>query len=151
MRSCGALLRNSLQWHHNESSMASQITSVTIVCSNLCSGTDHIKHQSSRSLVFYERNPPVIGRFPSEGPVRRKVFPFDDVFMSYFAVTWAVIRMPHANETNADSENTNQIALISWWYTILVQQTLCHQALQYSHNKTRNNKTIHIRCYTIPH
>ena len=133
------------------SAMASQITSVTIVCSNLCSGADHRKHQSSGSLVFMRG----IHRWPAEshhkGPVRQKVFPFDDVIMSYFAATWAVIRMPHANETTADSENTNQITLISWWYTILVQQTLFHQALQYSHNKTRNNKTIRLRCYTIPH
>ena len=32
--------------------MASQITGVSIVCSNFCSDTDQRKHQSSASLAF---------------------------------------------------------------------------------------------------
>ena len=34
------------------SAMASQITGVSMVCSNVCSGADRRKHQSSVSLAF---------------------------------------------------------------------------------------------------
>ena len=37
------------------SAMASQITSLTIVYSNIYSGTDERKHQSSASLAFVRR------------------------------------------------------------------------------------------------
>ena len=42
--------------------MASQITSVSIVCSIVCLGADQRKHQSSTSLAF------VRGGFPNKGP-----------------------------------------------------------------------------------
>ena len=61
--------------------MASQITSLTIVYSTVYSGADHRKHQSSASLAFVR----VIHRWPvnspHKGPVKRKMFPFDDVIM----------------------------------------------------------------------
>ena len=46
--------------------MASQITSVSIVCSNVCSGADQRKHQSLSSLAF------VMGVFLPKGLVTRK-------------------------------------------------------------------------------
>ena len=72
------------QWHYNDvimSVMASQITSLTIVYSTLYSGADQRKHQSSASLAFVwgKHRWPV--NSPHEGPVTRKIFPFDDVFM----------------------------------------------------------------------
>ena len=57
--------------------MASQITGVSIVCSNLSSGAGQRKHQSSASLAFVRG----ICRWPVKGPVTRKMFPFDDVIM----------------------------------------------------------------------
>ena len=45
--------------------IASQITSLTVVYSTVYSDADQRKHQSS----------------PHKGPVTRKMFPFDDVFM----------------------------------------------------------------------
>ena len=49
------------------SAMASQITSASIVCSDICSGADQRKHQSSTSSAFVKRgNPPVTGGFPSQ-------------------------------------------------------------------------------------
>ena len=57
--------------------MASQITSLTIVYSTVYSGADQRKHQSSASLAFVRG----IHRAPHKGPVRRKMFPFDDVIM----------------------------------------------------------------------
>ena len=74
-----------LQWRHNEHDMASQITTITtvsIVCSTVCSGADQRIHQSSASLAFVRG----IHRWPVDsphkGPVTRKMFPFDDVIMT---------------------------------------------------------------------
>ena len=72
------------QVHYNDvimSAMASQITSLTIVYSTVYSGTDQRTHQSSTSLAFLRgiRRWPV--NSPHKGPVTRKMFLFDDVFM----------------------------------------------------------------------
>ena len=63
------------------SEMASHITSVSIVYSTLCSGTDQRKHQSSASLAFVRgiHRSPV--NSPHKGSVTQKIFPFDDVIM----------------------------------------------------------------------
>ena len=62
--------------------MASQISSVSIVYSTVCSGADQRKHQSSASLAFVRG----IHRWPVNSshkcPVTRKMFPFDDVIMT---------------------------------------------------------------------
>ena len=62
--------------------MASQITSLTSIYSTVYSGADQGKHQSSAPLAFVLR----IHRWPVNSqhkwPVTRKMFPFDDVFMS---------------------------------------------------------------------
>ena len=50
--------------------MASQITSVSIVYSTICSGVDQRKHS------------PVTGDSHRKGPVTRKMFPVDDVIMA---------------------------------------------------------------------
>ena len=61
--------------------MASQITSLTIVYSAVYSDADQRKHQSSTSLAFVRgiRRGPV--NSPHKWPVTRKMFPFDDVIM----------------------------------------------------------------------
>ena len=62
-------------------SIASQITSLTIVYSTVPSGADQSKHQSSASLAFVweiHRSPV---NFPHKWPVTQKMFPFDDVIM----------------------------------------------------------------------
>ena len=53
---------DTLLWRHNERDGVS-ITGVPIVCSNVCSGADQRKHQSSASLAFVS---PVIGEFPTQ-------------------------------------------------------------------------------------
>ena len=61
--------------------IASQITSLTSVYSNVYSGADQSKHQSSASLAFVwgiHRGPV---NSPHKWPVARKMFPFDDVIM----------------------------------------------------------------------
>ena len=61
--------------------VASQITSLTIVYSTVYSGAYQRKHQSSASLAFVRG----IHRGPVNSPhkwqVTRKMFPFDDVIM----------------------------------------------------------------------
>ena len=62
-------------------SIASQITSLTIVYSTVYSGADQRKQQSSASLAFVSgiHRRPV--NSPHKWPVTRKMFPFDDVIM----------------------------------------------------------------------
>ena len=63
------------------SSMASQITSPTIIYSAVYSGADHRKHQSSASLAFVRGIHLRPVNSPHKGPATRKMFPFDDVIM----------------------------------------------------------------------
>ena len=62
-------------------SIASQITSLTIVYSIVYSDADQRKHQCSASLAFVRgiHRGPV--NSPHKWPVTRKMFPFDDVIM----------------------------------------------------------------------
>ena len=77
--------------HYNDvtmGSMASQITSLTIVYSAVYSGADQRKHQSSASLTFVRgiHRGPV--NSPHKWPVMRKMFPFDDVIMIGPSLQW---------------------------------------------------------------
>ena len=74
-------------FHYNDvimTTIASQITSLTVVYSIVYSDADQIKHQSSASLVFVRgiHRVPVNSRH--KWPVTRKMFPFDDVIMFAF-------------------------------------------------------------------
>ena len=62
--------------------IASQITSLTIVYSTVYSDADERKHQSSGSLAFLRgiHRGPV--NSPHKWPGTRKMFPFDDVIMN---------------------------------------------------------------------
>ena len=59
--------------------MASQITSLTIVNSTVYSGADQRKHQGSASLAFVRGIHRWPVNFPHKWPVTRQIFPFDDV------------------------------------------------------------------------
>ena len=89
---------------------ASQITDVLIVYSTVCSGADHRKHQSSASLAFVRgiHRGPV--NSPHKGPVTRKMFPFDDVFMK------------HINEVYHSQKPAWNWCLhsLSWWQCMLL-------------------------------
>ena len=82
-----ALIMTSLQQyirHYDDvimGTIASQITSLTIVYSTVYSDADHRKHQSSTWLAFVRgiHRGPV--NSPHKWPVPRKMFPFDDVIM----------------------------------------------------------------------
>ena len=82
------LIPLSLCWsyHYSDvimSTMAHQITSLTIVYSTVYSGTFRRKHQISAPLTFVR----VIHRWPENSPrkgsVTRKMFPYDDVIMRW--------------------------------------------------------------------
>ena len=75
--------------HYNDvimGTIASQITSLTIVYSIVYSDADHKKHQSSASLAFARRIHRGPVNSPHKWPVMRKMFPFDDVIMKYALV-----------------------------------------------------------------
>ena len=77
-----------LSYHYNDvvmTTIASQITSLTVVYSTVYSDADQTKHQSSASLAFvwWIHRGPV--NSPHKWPVTRKMFPFDDVIMSRIA------------------------------------------------------------------
>ena len=61
--------------------MASQITSPAIVYSTVYTGTHQRKHQSPASLAFLWGIHRWPVNSPYNGPVTRKMFPFDDVIM----------------------------------------------------------------------
>ena len=61
------------------SMIASQITSVLIVYSIVCSGENQRKYQSSASLAFVRGIHRWPVNSPHKGPVMWKMFPFDDV------------------------------------------------------------------------
>ena len=71
--------------HYNSdvimTTMASQITSLTVVYSIVYSDTDLRKHQSSALLAFVRGIHRWPVNYPHKGPVTRKMFPFDDIIM----------------------------------------------------------------------
>ena len=64
------------------STMAPQLTGVSIVYSTICFGAHQIKHQSTASLAFMKGIHRWPVNSPHKGPVTRKLFPFDDVIMN---------------------------------------------------------------------
>ena len=79
---------NKLLWVHSInyndviiSVMASQITSLTIVCSTVYSGAYQRKYQNHSSLAFVRGIHRWPVNSPHKGPVTRQMFPFDDVII----------------------------------------------------------------------
>ena len=70
--------------HYNDailSTMASQITGVSIVYLTVSSGADQIKNQSFASLAFVRGIHRWQQNSPHKGTVMREMFPFDNVIM----------------------------------------------------------------------
>ena len=89
---------NVLRWRHNESD---DVTGVSIVCLAVCSSVDKRKHQSSASLAFVGGIYRWPADSPQEGPVSRKMLPFDDVIMKFCDRTtlWFVPYMYHTMDS----------------------------------------------------
>ena len=87
------------------SSIASQITGVSIVYLTVCSGADQRKHQSAASLASVRgiHRWPVTS--PHKGPVTRKMFPFDDVI---------VMRNGSADRVTYISQNVRERIYPKW-------------------------------------
>ena len=81
--------RNSLNQYSDTimSAMESQITGVSIVYSTVCSVPDQRKHQSSASLAFVRRIHWWPVNSPHKGPVKWKMFPFEDGFILRISLT----------------------------------------------------------------
>ena len=99
---------NDAHTHHTDvtiSTMASQVTSLTIVYSTVYSGADQRKLQSSASLAFVRGIHRWPVNSPHKGPVTRKMFSCDDV----------IIIWNEANDTLFPSGADQSILLISRW------------------------------------
>ena len=73
-------LRSTLQWHHNESDGFSNHRRHECLLNRLFRRRSK-KKSKLRVTGLCQRNSPVTGEFPTQGPVTRKMFPFDDVYM----------------------------------------------------------------------
>ena len=85
---------NNVLYHYGVvimSIMASLVTSISIVYSTVCSNADQRKHQSSASLAFVRGCYRWPVNSPHNGPVTRKMFPFDDVIMIWVLTHWGRI------------------------------------------------------------
>ena len=112
--------------HYNDvrmGTMASQITSITIVYSTVYSSADQRKHQSSASLAFVwgiHRGPV---NSPHKWPVTRKMFPFDDVIMNFQGHirkwdSWRFMKLPW-HMINVVMAIWRQLGNVLW-YSILI-------------------------------
>ena len=122
---CGLLLVNFP--HHSDvimSTMASQITSLTVVYSTVYSGADQSKHQSYASLAFVRGIYRWPVNSPHKGKVTRKMFPFHDVIMlhDYFIGTWEI------------KPWKSKCGCIIWMDNSCI----------YNHKKTEHNETMRI-------
>ena len=91
--------------------MASQITSLTIVYSSIYSGADQRKHQSSASLAFVRGIHRWPVNSPHKGPVTRKMFPFDDVILSYIFIAYQL----HRKGVHCQGKTTLMLDITRWW------------------------------------
>ena len=82
------------------STMASPITSLTIVYSTVYSGADERKHQNSASLALVRGIHRWPVNSPHKGPVTRKMFPFDDVIMTQLSADSVLKSMPDRQRRN---------------------------------------------------
>ena len=62
---------------------ASQISTLTIGYLTIYSGADQRKHQSPASMAFVRGIPRRPVNSPHKWPVMRKMFPFDDIIMTW--------------------------------------------------------------------
>ena len=109
-------------------SLASQITSLTIVYSTVYSGANQRKHRSSAWRAFVQGIHRWPVNSPHKGPVTRKMFRFDDVIMTptvgtllWFVGIGRVVPVLHAlgqscEETRRIWIHQSQEFTNSWWY-----------------------------------
>ena len=80
--------------------MVSQFTSVSIVCSTVCSGAAQRKHQSFAPLAFVRGIHQWPVDSPHKGPVTPKMFPFEDAimfFIPYLLANWLIVIVAYSH------------------------------------------------------
>ena len=108
--------------------IASQITSLTIVYSNVYSDADQRNYESPASLAFVwgiHRGPV---NSPHKGPVTRKMFPFDDVIMFYSNVpasTYLCIHWQPKRHSDSDRMPCYFLFGAYSWDTVFVCLFVC--------------------------
>ena len=132
------------QQHYNDvimSAMASQITSLTIVCPTVCSFADQRIHQSSASLAFVRGIHRWPMNSPHKGPVTRKKFPFDDVIMN--AETFNQASTLHLQCEKAIIKRQSSALLVACKGIRQCEQWIHRtQNLQYKRHESCNSMTI---------
>ena len=103
--------------------MASQITSLTVVYSNVYSDADQKKTSKLRVTGLCVGKSPGPVNSPHKGPVRRKMFPFDDVIMI--------------------KENDYEL---SSWYTMCIRYNMTIITLYYSIQRDNITNIEHKLC-----
>ena len=91
------------------STIASLITSLTIVYSTVYSDADQRRHQSPVSLAFVwgiHRRPV---DSPHKWPVTRKMFPFDDVIMPLYLPVMPTALVGHTDQLIYQLSNTSLV------------------------------------------
>ena len=118
-----------IKWFHYSgaviSTMAYQITSLTIIYATVDLSADQRKHQSSASLAFVwgiHRSPV---NSPHKGPVIRKTFPFDDViiFIKHFTGACYYISMQGLKLNNDSKRGPRYIR--RWWLEYIIILAYC--------------------------
>ena len=106
--------------------IASQITSLTVVFSTVYLDTDPRKHQSSASLAFVRgiHRRPVIS--PHKWPVTRKMFPFDDVIISYIEsnihrITFVTFQVYGKHGAYDNTNQSHEAQIITWHYDMFMK------------------------------
>ena len=96
--------------------IASQITNLTIVCSTVYSDADQRKHKSSASLAFVRGIQWWPVNSPHKWPVTRKMFPFDDVIMLNWAMSYQMSYGKSMDENVACRRCSNYIFIVDSTY-----------------------------------
>ena len=106
--------------HYNDvimGTMASQITSLTIVYSTVYSDADQRKHQSSASLAFVRGIHRGLVNSPHKWTVTRKMFPFDDVIM--------ILVKRKAKLISFDINTNSKLYILPWHLHISAMVSTC--------------------------
>ena len=126
--------------HYNDiimGTIASQLTSLTIVYSTVYSDADQRKHQSSTSLAFVRGIHWGPVNSPHKWPVMGKMFPLDDVIMNIFQRAWAQQRSNW--DQNLYIWNTPHISTLSVGFVSVMSIVRSWGENRWCYNETRRH------------
>ena len=113
------------------STMASQITSLTIVYSIVYLSADHRKHQNFALLAFmwgiHRRSVNSLHK----GPITRKIFPFDDVIINISSQCWFPDWRPHSSLKVSQENMSHSCFWVSWYNSWLLMKHDRSQTINY--------------------